>query len=84
MNNSPAAGPSKCDVFFDDIRIHPFSSNIKTFVYNPKNLRYVAELDANNFATFYEYNEEGSLIRTQKETEKGIMTLKESKNHIKR
>ena len=69
--------------YFDDIRIHPFNSNIKTFVYNPVNLKYVAELDANNFATFYEYNEEGSLIRVKKETEKGIMTIQETKNHIK-
>lgn len=69
--------------YFDDIRIHPFNSNIKTFVYNPVTLKYTAELDANNFATFYEYNEEGSLIRVKKETEKGIMTIQETKNHTK-
>jgi hypothetical protein len=84
QNSSPSGGPTKCKSYFDDVRIHPFTSNIKTFVYHPVNLRFVAELDANNFATFYEYNEEGSLIRTKKETEKGIMTLKENKNHTKR
>jgi hypothetical protein len=70
--------------YFDDIRIHPFNSNMKSFVYNPVTLKYVAELDANNFATFYEYDEEGSLVRVKKETEKGIMTIQETKNHTKR
>lgn len=70
--------------YFDDIRIHPFNSSVKSFVYNPVTLKYVAELDANNFATFYEYNEEGSLIRVKKETERGIMTIQETKNHTKR
>lgn len=69
--------------YFDDIRIHPFDSNMKSFVYDPVTLKYVAELDANNFATFYEYDEEGSLVRVKKETEKGIMTIQETKNHIK-
>ncbi|MBS1636574.1 MAG: hypothetical protein JST26_11715 [Bacteroidetes bacterium] len=72
------------DSYFDDVRVHPYSGNIKTFVYNPVSLKYVAELDANNFATFYEYDEEGSLIRVKKETEKGIMTIQETKNHTKR
>ena len=70
--------------YFDDVRIHPFNSNMKSFVYNPVTLKYVAELDANNFATFYEYDEEGSLVRVKKETEKGIMTIQETKNHTKK
>ena len=70
--------------YFDDIRVHPFNSNMKSFVYDPVTLKYVAELDANNFATFYEYDEEGSLVRVKKETEKGIMTIQETKNHTKR
>ncbi len=69
--------------YFDDIRIHPFNSNMKSFVYDPVTLKYVAELDANNFATFYEYDEEGSLVRVKKETERGIMTIKETKNHTR-
>lgn len=70
--------------YFDDIRVHPFNSNMKSFVYDPVTLKYLAELDANNFATFYEYDEEGSLVRVKKETEKGIMTIQETKNHSKR
>jgi hypothetical protein len=69
------------EVFFDDIRIHPFEANMKSFVYDPISMKLVAELDENNYATFYEYDEEGALIRVKKETEKGIMTIKESRNN---
>ncbi|MCE3226349.1 MAG: hypothetical protein K0S32_900 [Bacteroidetes bacterium] len=71
------------NAYFDDIRIHPYSSNMKSFVYHPVSLKYVAELDANNYATFYEYDDQGNLVRVKKETEKGIMTIQESKTHSK-
>jgi hypothetical protein len=67
--------------YFDDIRLHPFNSNMKSYVYHPVNLRFTSELDENNYATFYEYDEEGALIRVKKETAKGIMTIKESRNN---
>ena len=69
------------EVFFDDIRIHPFDANMKSFVYDPITLRLVAELDENNYATFYEYDEEGKLVRVKKETERGIKTIQESREH---
>ena len=72
---------STTEVFFDDIRIHPFDANMKSFVYDPLTLRLSAELDNNNYATFYEYDEEGALIRVKKETERGIVTIKENKNN---
>jgi hypothetical protein len=68
-------------VFFDDIRIQPTTASMKTYVYNPTNMRYMAELDANNYATFYDYDDQGNLTRVKKETERGIMTIKESKTH---
>ncbi|MEP6793778.1 MAG: hypothetical protein ABJB16_05585 [Saprospiraceae bacterium] len=68
------------DCFFDDIRIFPIDGSMKSYVYDPVNLRLVAELDERNYATLYEYDEEGKLIRVKKETEKGIMTIKENKN----
>jgi YD repeat-containing protein len=68
-------------IYFDDIRVHPFNSSMKTYVYHPDNLRLVAELDENNFATIYEYDEEGALTRIKKETERGIFTLQESRNN---
>jgi len=67
--------------FFDDIRIFPYDGSMKSYVYDPINLRLVAELDERNYATLYEYDEEGKLVRVKKETEKGIMTIKENKTN---
>jgi hypothetical protein len=66
--------------YIDDVRMHPFNATAKSFVYNAKNLRFMAELDENNYATFYEYDTEGALVRVKKETERGVMTLKENRN----
>ncbi len=70
-----ASGKSR--MFIDDVRVQPFNASMKTFVYNPVNLRLMAVLDENNFATFYEYDDEGQLTRNKKETERGIMTIQE-------
>ncbi len=71
--------------YFDDIRIHPFNGNMKSFVYDPITQRLMAELDENNYSTFYEYDSEGGLIRVKKETQKGVYTIQEtrSKSSIK-
>ncbi len=66
----------------DDIRIQPFESAMKTFVYDPVTLWLVATLDDRNFATFYSYDEEGVLVQVKSETEKGIFTSKTSRNNI--
>jgi hypothetical protein len=66
--------------FFDDIRVHPYQANMKSFVYDPVNLRLSAEMDANNYATLYEYDEEGVLIRTKVETEQGVKTVNETRS----
>ncbi|RYD98695.1 MAG: hypothetical protein EOP54_06770 [Sphingobacteriales bacterium] len=63
----------------DDIRICPAKANMQSFAYDPLNFRLFASLDENNFATFFEYDAEGKLIRTKKETEKGILTVNESR-----
>lgn len=70
--------PANC--YVDDIRIYPVNANMKSFVYNPVNQRLMATLDENNFATIYEYDQEGNLIRTKKETEQGVMTIMESRS----
>lgn len=67
-------------VYFDDIRIHPFNANMKSYVYDPRSLRLSAELDENNYASFYEYDEEGQLVRVKKETVQGIKTIKETRS----
>jgi len=69
-------------VYFDDLRIHPFNANMKSFVFDPDNLRLMAELDENNYATFYEYDDDGTLIRVKKETQRGIKTIKETRSAL--
>src|SRR6201999_2805076 len=66
--------------YFDDIRLHPFNAEMKSYVYNSTTLRLMAELDDNNYATFYEYDDDGTLIRVKKETERGVMTIKETRS----
>lgn len=75
---------SSGQVYIDDIRIHPFDGQMKTFAYDASSQRLMAELDENNFATFYEYDDEGILIRVKKETERGIMTIKETRSSYKK
>lgn len=65
---------------FDDIRVFPKNGSMKSYVYDPQTMRLVAELDERNYATIYEYDEEGKLTRIKKETEKGIMTIQENKS----
>jgi hypothetical protein len=73
---------SSSSVFIDDVRMHPFNASMKSFVYDPNTFRLMAELDANNYATFYEYDEEGGLVRVKKETERGVMTVKEARSNM--
>ncbi|HEY4062668.1 MAG TPA: hypothetical protein VGM30_12240 [Puia sp.] len=73
------ASDSAVNVYFDDIRLHPFNADMKSYVYDPRTLRLSAELDENNYATFYEYDEEGQLVRVKKETIQGIKTIKETR-----
>lgn len=68
------------DVYFDDVRVHPFNASMKSYVYDPETLWLTAELDDNNYATFYEYDGEGQLVRMKKETARGIMTIQESRS----
>jgi hypothetical protein len=53
---------------------------MKSYIYDPVSLRLSAELDDNNYATFYEYDEEGTLVRTKAETQRGIQTIKETRS----
>lgn len=69
------------DCYFDDIRIFPKDGSMMTYVYDPLTLRLMAELDERNYAKLYEYDEEGKLIRVKKETEKGVMTIQETREN---
>jgi hypothetical protein len=71
-------------VKIDDIRIHPKEAHLKSYAYDSRSFKLMAELDENAFATFYEYDDEGSLVRVKKETERGIATIKESRSSYKK
>lgn len=70
-------------VVVDDIRVHPFQSSMETYIYDPHNYRYLAELDGQNMATFYTYDQEGKLTQVKKETTRGVQTLKSTQAHLK-
>ncbi|MHB8205939.1 hypothetical protein [Mucilaginibacter sp.] len=76
--------PGMSGMLIDDIRIHPYDANMKTYVYDDQSMHLMAEIDENSFATFYEYDDEGLLIRVKKETERGVMTIKETRSSYKK
>ncbi|MEI2675231.1 MAG: hypothetical protein V9F05_14410 [Chitinophagaceae bacterium] len=71
-------------LYVDDIKIQPALAVAKAFVYDYRTHWLMAELDENHFATFYEYDEEGQLVRVKKETERGILTVQENRKFIKK
>jgi hypothetical protein len=77
-----AVAPSDRAIYVDDIRVQPYNSAVKGYVYDPVTLRLMAELDENNYASFYEYDDDGTLIRVKKETERGVMTVKETRSAL--
>ncbi|HMC99187.1 MAG TPA: hypothetical protein VKH37_03510, partial [Ferruginibacter sp.] len=83
-NISILLSPGSSTSYFDDIRIHPYDGNMKSFAYDYRTSRLMAILDENNYATFFEYDDEGQLLRNKKETEKGIVTLKETRSRIRK
>ena len=68
--------------YFDDIRIFPSTGLMKSHVYDPADLKLSASLDDNNYATFYYYDESGSLFLVKQETAEGIKTIQESRAHL--
>jgi hypothetical protein len=69
-------------IYIDDLRLFPSPSEMKTYVYDDQTLRLMAQLDENNLAVLYEYDREGTPIRVKKETEKGVMTVKENRQSL--
>ncbi|HET6994884.1 MAG TPA: hypothetical protein VFI06_07870, partial [Chitinophagaceae bacterium] len=72
------------NIEIDDFRILPNAGQMNSYVYDDVTMRLMAQLDENNFATLYEYDEEGTPVRVKKETEKGVMTLKESRQFFRK
>ena len=64
--------------WYDDLRLHPETGNMKSYVYDLNNYRLRAILDEENFASYFYYDVEGNLYLTKKETKEGIKTLTEN------
>jgi hypothetical protein len=79
-----ALTPTGSPLYIDDIRIQPFEGQMNSFVYDDVSMRLTAQLDENNFATYYEYDDEGTPVRVKKETERGVMTLKENRQSYRK
>jgi hypothetical protein len=69
--------------YIDDVRFLPFNAKMKAYAYDVRSRRLMAELDENHYATFYEYDDEGILVRIKRETETGVQTVKEARNYLK-
>ena len=69
--------------YFDDIRVQPYESEMEANVIDAIHQRPVATLDNRNFATIFQYDEDGNLVRTIKETERGKQTISEKRIGIR-
>lgn len=76
--------PTGNNIYVDDIRVLPFDAKFTSNVYDDRTMRLTAQLDENNVATFYEYDDEGTPIRVKKETENGIKTIKENRQFYRK
>lgn len=70
-------------VYLDDIRIHPADAAFKSYVYDPQKYLLRAILDDNNYAAFFNYDEENTLIQVKKETSEGIRTIQTTRKNVK-
>lgn len=75
---------SDVSAFIDDVRIFPVNANMKSYAFDNETRRLMAELDENNYATFYEYDDQGNMVRVKRETDNGIMTINENRKNIRK
>lgn len=69
--------------YFDDVRVHPFDSEMEAQVIDADEQRPMSTLDNRNFSTTIQYDEEGIPVRTIQETERGKQTIQESRTGVK-
>ncbi len=68
-------------LFIDDIRFQPLDAQASCFAYD-NSLRLVAQFDDQHFGTYFQYNDEGQLVRKIIETERGRKTIQETQYNI--
>ena len=65
------------NVIIDDIKFQPKDAQSTCYVYDDA-LRLIAQFDDQHFGTYFQYNEEGKLVRKIIETERGKKTIQET------
>jgi hypothetical protein len=78
----PLTGVNFGQIYIDDIRCQPYSSEMVCYVYD-KAQRLVAAFDDRHYALLYQYNSEGALVRKLKETVEGVKTISETQYNTK-
>lgn len=71
-------------IYIDDFRITPFNSASKAFVYDSHTFNLMAILDQNHFASIYQYDEQGNLVISKKETVNGVKSISSKRSNIQR
>jgi uncharacterized repeat protein (TIGR01451 family) len=64
--------------YIDDMRAAPAKAEVGCYVYDLSTLQVITIFDDQHFGLYYQYNEEGKLIRKKIETEEGIRTIMET------
>jgi hypothetical protein len=65
-------------LYVDDVKFQPKDAQVSCFVYDVATLRLLTQFDDQHFGVYYQYNDEGKLVRKMVETEKGMKTIQES------
>ncbi len=72
------SGSFSQNIYVDDIRFQPVTAESTCYVYEPETFRLITQFDSEHFGLYYQYNDEGQLIRKIIETERGIKTIQET------
>jgi hypothetical protein len=65
-------------VYIDDLRMQPLDAQVNTYVYDKVTKRLVTSFNDQHFGLYYQYNQEGKLVRKLIETEQGMKTIAET------
>lgn len=65
-------------LYIDDVRQQPLNAQANAYVYDPSTLRLLTSFDDQHFGLYYQYNQQGQLVRKMIETERGMKTVIES------
>ncbi|MBS1911893.1 MAG: hypothetical protein JST22_07900 [Bacteroidetes bacterium] len=74
--------PNTDAVWVDDVRAQPYLAEMVCYVYDRETRRLAATLDDQHFGVFPQYDGKGIMVRTLRETERGVRTVAESEAHL--